>query len=117
MSLFDDAKQMVASETGGDSALVSHVVDMVKSPQSGGVEGMLQQFREKGLGGAVESWVRQEANKPIAAQDVEKVLGQDRINEIAAKFGMSPQEASAKLAQILPKVIDKLTPGGNTAAA
>lgn len=117
MSIFDSVKQMVASETGGDAAMASHVVDMVKDPQHGGVEGLLQQFRQKGMGGAVESWVGQEAYKTITPDEVEKVLGQDRVNEIAAKFGMSPDDAKAKLAQMLPKVIDKLTPGGNTAAA
>lgn len=117
MSIFDDVKQMVANESGGDEAMAGHVVNMVKDPQTGGLEGMLQQFRQKGLGDTVDSWVGKEANKAISPEEIQKVLGQSRIGEIASKFGISPQEASQKLAQILPKVIDKLTPGGKAAAA
>jgi len=40
------------------------------------------------------------------------VLGEDRISAVASKFGMSSQDASAKLAEFLPSVIDKLTPHG-----
>jgi uncharacterized protein YidB (DUF937 family) len=52
-------------------------------------------------------------NLPISAQQVQAVLGSEQVQAIAAKLGISPEEASGHLAQVLPQVIDKLTPGGN----
>jgi len=34
------------------------------------------------------------------------------IAQIAAKAGMNPQDLAAKISQVLPGAIDKLTPGG-----
>jgi uncharacterized protein YidB (DUF937 family) len=126
MSIFDDVKglvnsdevkKMVAGESGEHPGLVSDAVDMVKSPSNGGVSGLMQKFHENGLGDVVKSWIGPGGNHPITAGQVEKVLGKDRINEIAAKFGMSADDASAKLAKVLPAIVSKLTPGGAAAAA
>lgn len=120
MSLFDSvkgmmgsdaAKEMVAKECG-DHPMIGHAVDMVSSPETGGVEGLVQQFRAKGLGEVVNSWIGPGGNHPITADQVQNVLGQDRINSIATKFGMSAEDASAKLAQVLPTVVSKLAGGG-----
>ncbi|MGH9397808.1 MAG: YidB family protein [Terriglobia bacterium] len=51
-------------------------------------------------------------NQPISAEQVQSALGSDKVNDLAAKAGISPDQASAGLAQILPKLIDKLTPEG-----
>lgn len=129
MSIFDSAKKlmgndavknMVAKECG-DHPLVGHAVDMVNSPETGGMEGLVQKFRANGLGEAVASWIGPGGNHPITAEQIQRVLGQDRINAIASKFGMSPQDASAKLAEVLPTVVSKMSGGssaaGSTAAA
>jgi uncharacterized protein YidB (DUF937 family) len=34
------------------------------------------------------------------------------VKELAAKIGLSPDVLAAKLSQVLPQAIDKLTPGG-----
>jgi uncharacterized protein YidB (DUF937 family) len=113
----DTVKKMVASESGEHPGLVSHAVDMVKDPSTGGISGLMQKFHENGLGDAVKSWISPGGNHPITAEQITKVLGEDRVNEIASKFGMSAEEASAKLANVLPTVVSKLTSGGAAAAA
>lgn len=117
MSIFDSIKGMTGGQESGDAGLMSHVAGMVNDPQSGGLMGLVQAFHANGLGGVMESWIGQGENQQIATEHIEKVIGQDRINEIASKFGMSPEDASAKLAQILPTIVDKLTPGGNLRSA
>lgn len=113
----DTLKKMVASESGEHPGLVSHAVDMLKDPSTGGLSGMMQKFRASGLGEKIESWIGPGGNHPITAEQVTKVLGEDRINAIASKFGMSAEDASAKLAKVLPAIVSKLTPGGTAAAA
>lgn len=113
----DELKKMVASESGEHPGLVSHAVDMVKDPSTGGVGGLMQKFRANGLGEKVESWIGPGGKHPLTAEEVEKVFGKDHINQIASKFGMSAEDASAKLAKVLPTIMSKLGSGGAAAAA
>ena len=78
----------------------------------GGVQGIVSQLQQQGLGATVKSWVGTGPNQPISPDQVHQAFGQDTIAALAAKAGLNPQELSQKLAQILPQAIDKLTPGG-----
>ena len=78
----------------------------------GGVQGIVSQLQQRGLGETVKSWVGTGANQPITGDQLNHALDQGVIAELAAKAGMSPQELAQKLAQVLPQAIDKLTPGG-----
>jgi uncharacterized protein YidB (DUF937 family) len=78
----------------------------------GGVQGIVAQMEQQGLGATVKSWVGEGANAPMTADQVHQAFGADTIATLAAKFGLNPQDVAAKLSQILPQAIDKLTPGG-----
>ena len=78
----------------------------------GGVQGLVNQFEQKGLGGIVQSWVGPGANLPISVEQLQHVLGSDTVTQIAGKLGVSPQELLSKLAELLPQHVDNLTPGG-----
>jgi uncharacterized protein YidB (DUF937 family) len=78
----------------------------------GGIQGIVAQLEQQGLGGTVRSWVGTGPNQPITADQVHQAFGSETVKQLAAKFGMSPEDLSAKLSQVLPQAIDKLTPGG-----
>jgi uncharacterized protein YidB (DUF937 family) len=78
----------------------------------GGVSGLVSQFEQHGLGGVAQSWVGTGANLPVSAEQIQQVLGSQAVSEMAAKFGLNPQELAAKIAQVLPHTVDKMTPGG-----
>jgi len=78
----------------------------------GGVSGLVSQFEQHGLGGVAQSWVGTGANLPISAEQIQKVLGSQAVSEMAAKFGLNPQDLASKLAQVLPQTVDKMTPAG-----
>jgi uncharacterized protein YidB (DUF937 family) len=78
----------------------------------GGIQGIVSQLEEQGLGGTVRSWVGTGANQPITADQIHQAFGSDTVKQLAAKVGMTPEDLAAKLSQILPQAIDKLTPGG-----
>ena len=115
MGLFDDVMKAAtgaASATGGSqSSLASAALSML-SGQSGGISGLVQQFASKGLGNIVSSWVSTGQNLPISPEQVGNVLGQDQVQAVAAQAGVSPEEAKSGLAQILPQLVDRLTPNG-----
>jgi len=91
----------------GVMTAVNHVLE-----QHGGLQGVIGEFQKKGFGPTVQSWIGTGQNEPISADDVHHVFGADTIQQIAQKVGMSPSELAAKLSQVLPAAIDKLTPHG-----
>ena len=97
----------------GGSSLLDNTLKLINNPDTGGLSGLIQSFQEGGLGEAVKSWVSTGENMPILADQLKSVIGEERIENIAQQLGMSSEEASAKLADLLPTLIDKLTPDGN----
>jgi uncharacterized protein YidB (DUF937 family) len=83
----------------------------------GGVQGIVAQLEQQGLGGTVRSWVGSGANQAITPDQIHQAFGSDTVKELAAKVGLSPDVLAAKLAQVLPQAIDHLTPGGVVAKA
>ena len=73
---------------------------------------MVGAFEKNGLGGVVSSWVGTGANQQISPQQAQSGLGNQAIQDVAAKLGVSPDLASGVVAQLLPHVIDHLTPNG-----
>lgn len=111
MSFIDDIASRLFGSSGGSNSTVSAVLHMMDN-QPGGLSGMVETFHAKGLGGIVSSWVGTGANQSISAEQIQNVLGEDRIKQFAAKAGIPPDVASAKLAEYLPQVVDRLTPNG-----
>jgi uncharacterized protein YidB (DUF937 family) len=92
-------------------AELTHVVGGLIQ-QNGGVQGLMNQFQQKGLGGIVQSWVGTGANQPVSVDQLHQVLGSDAIAQMAAKLGINSQDLSKKIAELLPEAVDKMTPGG-----
>ena len=73
---------------------------------------LLEKLHAGGLGNVAQSWVGKGANLPVNGEQVKSALGSDALSGIAAKLGISPDQAASKVAGVLPQVIDKLTPDG-----
>ncbi len=97
---------------GGSKSLASGLLQMIQN-QPGGLQGLVQSFHDKGMGGLVSSWISSGPNPPITGDQVHQVLGSDQVKALAAKAGISPDVAGAAIAQILPGLVDKLTPNGS----
>ena len=113
MGLFDNLEnQAVTSLLGGSSnPLASSILQMIQN-QPGGLSGMVQSFHDKGLGGLMSSWISTGPNPPISGDQIHQALGSDKVKELAAAAGISPDTASSAIAQLLPGIVDKLTPNG-----
>lgn len=106
-------KQAVGNVLGGSSSPVaSGLLQMIQN-QPGGLQGLVQSFHDKGMGGVVQQWVGSGANPAISSDQVHEILGSDQVKAIAAKAGIDPNTAGAAIAQALPGLIDKLTPNGS----
>ncbi|GAW67021.1 hypothetical protein GPEL0_01f2630 [Geoanaerobacter pelophilus] len=76
------------------------------------MSGLVQSFQQKGLGDTISSWIGTGQNWSISPEQIEEGLGSERIQNLAAKAGMSTEEVTAKLSELLPTMIDKITPDG-----
>jgi uncharacterized protein YidB (DUF937 family) len=82
------------------------------SAEEGAISSLLDKFGTGGLGDTVTSWVGKGSNLPVSADQITSVLGSEEVAAIAGKLGISKEAAAAKIADVLPGIIDKVTPDG-----
>jgi uncharacterized protein YidB (DUF937 family) len=82
----------------------------------GGLSGILGKLQQGGLADAAASWVGTGANQPVSADALGGALGPDLMGMIAKQLGGNQQQAAGTMADLLPGLIDKLTPQGQVPA-
>lgn len=115
MGLLDGlAGQFAGQLLGGSSGAASGLLDLAQTllGESGGLPGLLQKFQQAGFSEQVNSWLGEGKNLPISADQIITALGSGTLAKLASQFGMANDQASSGLAQILPGLVDSLTPGG-----
>ena len=78
----------------------------------GGLGGLLKQFQQKGLGDAVDSWIKTGPNTAVAPGQISSALGPDVIDTLSQRTGLSKDQVLQILSQVLPNTVDQLTPEG-----
>ena len=127
MGLLDSVIGAVAGGMGGQGrgdsqgALLNAVIGMLANGQGqggagGGLGDLIGKFTQGGLGDVIGSWVGHGQNAPISGDQLSNVLGSDMISELAAQLGLSHEETAGQLSQVLPQVVDRLTPQGHAPA-
>ncbi|HNI19266.1 MAG: DUF937 domain-containing protein [Nitrospira sp.] len=116
MGLFDQLGQAATGmlgQTGNNNPLLQAVVGLLaQNSHVGGLGGLIQAFQKNGLGDIVNSWVGTGKNLPISPEQIHQGLGGDLLKQLASQAGLSTEAAGGQLANLLPGLIDKLTPGG-----
>ena len=127
MGLLDSVIGAVTGGMGGQGrgdsqgALLNAVIAMLANGQGqggagGGLGDLIGKFTQGGLGDVIGSWVGHGQNAPISGDQLSNVLGSDMISDLAARLGLSHEEAAGQLSQVLPQVVDRLTPQGHAPA-
>ncbi|MEI6545527.1 MAG: YidB family protein [Burkholderiales bacterium] len=78
----------------------------------GGLGGLINAFQRNGMGDQMQSWIGSGQNMPISPDQLQQVLGQGTLGQIAQQLGLSPQASASGLSELLPQLIDRLTPNG-----
>ena len=101
---------------GGD--MLMRVLGGLLNPSggAGGLAGLVQQLQQGGLGDAVQSWVGHGQNLPVSPEQLHAALGGDQVSAMAQEAGVPQDDLMAQLSQMLPGVVDKLTPNGELPA-
>ena len=119
MSLVDAFTSLAGQFAGNNAAQPSaeqHVTATQSllqqfSSQPGGLSGLLNQFRQNGMGDHVDSWLSSQPNQPVQPQQVEQALGQEQVQSVAQHAGMSTELVKVALASALPLLISHLSQG------
>ena len=127
MGLLDSVIGAVAGGMGGQGrggaqgALLNAVIAMLANGQrqggaGGGLGDLIGRFTRGGMGDVIGSWIGPGQNAPISGDQLSNVLGSNTISDLAAQLGLSNDEAAGQLSQVLPEVVDRLTPQGHVPA-
>lgn len=79
---------------------------------TGGLGGLAEIFGQAGMRQQVDSWIAQGPNMAISPDQIAAAFGTERLGELAAQVGMSHAETASQLSEILPGLVDRMTPGG-----
>jgi uncharacterized protein YidB (DUF937 family) len=109
----------VLSEIGGGAPihsgmLLSAALSLIR--QNGGLDGMLERLRQNGLAAHADSWVSTGPNLPISPAELQQALGIEGMDRVAAPLNYSSAEAGSAMAEILPELVNQLTPEGQLPA-
>ena len=77
-----------------------------------GLNDLIGKLTAGGAGQQVSSWVGPGENQPIQPDHLGSALGEDTLNQLAQRAGMSREELLNQLATVLPQLINHLTPNG-----
>ena len=117
MGLLDQLAGQVIGSLGAQkqdpvsqSDLLGGVMSLINN--AGGLQGILQQLQSSGIADQVASWIGTGENAPVSGNQIAEALGTENVAQIAQHAGIEPEHAATGLAQLLPQIIDQLTPGG-----
>lgn len=92
--------------------MVQMLTGLLSHPELGGISGLISAFQKNGLGDVAASWISNNANLPISAAQIQSVLGQAPLQDLASKMGLSTGDVASALSERLPGLVDQLTPDG-----
>jgi len=92
--------------------LVPQVISLLTDGSAGGLAGLAERFKAAGLGEVVESWIGTGHNLPISPSQLTTVLGRSKLTEMAAGAGVPFEHAAGQISELLPGLVNALTPGG-----
>jgi uncharacterized protein YidB (DUF937 family) len=92
--------------------VATNLLQMLTGGQGGGLGGLVQSFEQAGLGHLIQGWISTGPNPPGTASQIQQGLGQANLQRLAQKTGMSVSALLPLLVQVLPVLVDKMTPDG-----
>ena len=101
---------MGAGPAQGGNPLLMILLQLLQ--QNGGLGGLMGRMQQSGMGDQVQSWIGTGQNQSISPDALSQIFGQGQLGQIAQQLGMSQQEAAGGMAQMLPDLVNEMTPQG-----
>jgi len=123
MDIMKLATQLLASKLGGNAGGNSDMVSSVIGSLLGGSGGsggsgidlgsLVGNLQNNGLGDIAESWLGDGDNAHISRDQIQSMLGSDKIQAAAEQLGADQNDLLRGLQDMIPQVVDKSSSGGN----
>lgn len=85
---------------------------MGQQASPGGLDVLINQFKQNGFGDVINSWIGTGQNQPISPTQLRQALGQKTVTDLSRQAGAPQDDLLSQLSKYLPNVIDRLTPNG-----
>lgn len=100
---------------GGSRSFMTMLLPLAMAwvQRNGGIGSVLERFRQMGYAPQANSWVGTGANQPIGPQEVSDVVGAEELSRLSQQLGVDQQQVASGLAEVLPRIVDHVTPHGH----
>ena len=113
MGLLNNIEAMAGGASSGDHASVATELMNAVQQHPGGLSGILQNFKQNGMGDHVNSWQQpDQANRPITPDQAQQGLGSGVIDSIAQRTGLSPTVVKGAAAVVIPMIVAHFAENG-----
>jgi|APLak6261672214_1056088.scaffolds.fasta_scaffold00047_14 uncharacterized protein YidB (DUF937 family) len=117
MSLFTDIVKSAIGTNDSSGQVENKTQNLLNGSlemleKMGGIDGLVKKLQQSGMGDIAESWIGTGENRNINPDQLANALGKDQVDAVARQADIPESQGASVLSQILPAVIDKLTPDG-----
>lgn len=104
--------------SGGGGALLAVLLPLAMQwvQRNGGLGAVLGKFRQQGYSQQAASWVSTGQNDALPREAIAEVVGLEELSRMSQQLGVPEQQVADGFAQLLPEVVNQLTPQGDVAA-
>ena len=92
---------------------LGHVLEELLGGERGSLHDLADRFTQAGLGAIMASWVGRGRVLPISPEQLRRVLGEERVQDMATLAGMHSAELLRHLCRVLPPAVHAMTPEGD----
>jgi uncharacterized protein YidB (DUF937 family) len=80
---------------------------------AGGLGDLMDRFRQSGQTEVADSWVTPGVpTRGLTTSEVEQAIGNDNLEELSRRTGLSREDLLTRLATAIPENVDRMTPEG-----
>lgn len=109
MSIFDNLKDLAGDalgKAGGEANLLTQLPGLLQG--LGGSQEITEKFKSLGLEKVLQSWTSEGQNLSVSNDQIQKLFGNEKIQELISKTGLSTEDLTSKINQLLPGILGKL---------
>jgi uncharacterized protein YidB (DUF937 family) len=105
------------SPFGSGGALIAVLLPLAMQwvQRNGGLGAVLGKFQQQGYSQQAASWVSTGQNEAVPREAIAEVVGLDELSRMSQQLGVPEQQVADGFAQLLPEVVNQLTPQGDVA--
>lgn len=100
----------IIADKAPETGVLNHLIDFLHRPETGGLQGLILKFEKAGFGPQIQSWIGTDKPLPITPDEVTRALGSKEIEEFATKAGVSTEQATLQISELLPQAIKHFSP-------